>query len=234
MRASGAGNVTGLRDRPGAVELDDRVGREGGELVVVGGDAVPAGMRCGGRSRVLDGDRPLQHAATGRPEAQRPGCQPGGLFDRLPVRERAILVVEQDEGACGVDARVASSVVGEQQRVQAESLGLVGHQLGDDRGQPDRFRAQRPAHVRVAGARCVALGEHEVDDVERGRQALGQRVVGRKPEGDACGADLGLRPHEALGHGGLGTRNACATSAVDRPPRSRRVSATCASGASAG
>jgi hypothetical protein len=94
--------------------------------------------------------------------------------------------------------------VGEQQRMQAESLGLVGHQLGDDRGQPDRSRAQRAAHVRIAGARCVALVEHEVDDVERGRHALGQHVVGREAERNARGADLGLRADEALGHRGLG------------------------------
>ena len=117
--------------------------------------------------------------------------------------------------------------MGEQQRLQAERLRLVGHQLRDHRGQPDRLGAQRAAHVGVAGACRVALVEHEVDDVQRGRQALGQRLVRRHRERDARGADLRLGPHESLRHGGLGheerVRDLGCRQAAQQPQRQRHL-----------
>ena len=59
------------------------------------------------------------------------------MLDRVGVPAAAVLVLEQHERAGRVDAGVAARVVGEQQRVQAERLGLVGHQLGEHRREAD-------------------------------------------------------------------------------------------------
>jgi hypothetical protein len=94
--------------------------------------------------------------------------------------------------------------MGKQEPVQAERLGLIGHQDCDRGRQSDGLGAQGAANVRIAGARRVALVEHQVDRVERGGQALGQRLVARHPERDPRSPDLRLRAYQALRHGGLG------------------------------
>jgi hypothetical protein len=197
------GDVSGLRDRHGAVELDDRVGRERGQVAVAGGDALPAGVGGRGRAQVLDRDRGLQDVAPGWAESQGSRRHARGLGDRPLVPARAVLVVEQHHRPAGVDPGLVSRVMGKQERVQAERLGLVGHQLRDRGRQSDGLGAQGAANVRIAGARRVALVEHQVDHVERGGQALGQRLVGRHPERDPRGPDLRLGAYQALRHGRL-------------------------------
>jgi hypothetical protein len=158
------GDVARLRDRRGAVELDDGVGRQRRQVVVEGGDAFPAGVRGGAGCGVLDRDRRLQHVPAGRTEPQGARGQEGGLGDRLRPPARAVLVVEQHERTGGVDASVATGVVREEQRLEAESIRLVGHELGDHRGQADRLSAQRAPQVRA----IQAMGS-------RGTPSRGQR-----------------------------------------------------------
>jgi hypothetical protein len=94
--------------------------------------------------------------------------------------------------------------MGQQQREQPQRLRLVGHQLGDDRGEPERLGAERAAHVSITGAARVPLVEDEVDDIEHGLETCGERFVGRHPERNVRGADLGLGARKPLRHRGLG------------------------------
>ena len=107
-------------------------------------------------------------------------------------------------------------------------LRLVGHQLGERPAEPDRLRRE------LAAAGRIALVEDQVDDREHRVEPLGQQVLGRHPEGDPGGLDLALRPHEPLRHRRLGDQERARDLAVLSPPSVRSVSATCASGASAG
>ena len=123
---------------------------------------------------------------------------------RALVPESAVLVLEQDDLAVVSDARGAPRILEQHEREQAEDLGLVGHEHGEELREPDRLVAQVGAHEICAGRRRVALVEHEVEHREDGSEPFGQQVVGRDAEGDARGADLSLRSHEALRHRRLG------------------------------
>src|SRR5450756_1815093 len=85
-----------------------------------------------------------------------------------------VLLGEQDQGAVGLCARRAAGLGQEQQRQQPGHLRLVGHERGQDPGQPDRFRAQ--ARFGRAGQ---PGGVDEVDDGQDGAQAGGQLVISR-------------------------------------------------------
>ena len=91
-----------------------------------------------------------------------------------------------------VHARVAARVVQQHQREQAAHLGLVGHQLGQQRGQPDRLVAQLAAHDRVGRRGEVALVE---DQVERraAPSAAGRAARGRAAPRRGCPASRILR-----------------------------------------
>ena len=81
--------------------------------------------------------------------------------------------VEGDEGAGDVPRRAAC--LGQQhQRQQAGHLDVVGHQLAQHPGEPDRLHAQVAADRAVAARHQVALVEDEVDDGEHPRTAGGQ------------------------------------------------------------
>jgi hypothetical protein len=128
--------------------------------------------------------------------------------------------------------------VGAQQREQSQRLGFVRHQLGDDRSEADRFGAEGAAHVGVAGAGRVPLVEDEVDDVEHGLEALGQRFVARHAEGDLGHADLRLGPRQPLRHRGLRhkkrMRNLGGREAAEQPECQRDLRFTRERGMAAG
>ena len=121
------------------------------------------------------------------------------------------------------------------QREQAEHLGLVGHQDREQLREPDRLVAEVAANELVSGRRGVALVEDEVEDGEHRAQALGQQVVGRDAERDAArrgssaSRERGAARASPPGRGTRARSRACRS-----PPTSRSVSATRASGASAG
>ena len=95
--------------------------------------------------------------------------------------------------------------------------------------------SQSSSRTSVAGGREVALVEDEVERASTDRRRSGRSCSAGHRVGDAGVADLALRAHEPLRHRRLaGTRKARAISAVASPPSVRSVSATRASGASAG
>ena len=120
----------------------------------------------------------------------------------------------------------AARVVEQHQREERVRLGLVRHQLGECRAEPDRVGGE----VAAAG---VALVEDEVDDGEHRREPLGQQVRRRYAKRDAGRFDLVLRADESLRHRrlrheeragdlvGRAGRRGCAASA--RPARRARA-----------
>ena len=164
----------------------------------------------------------------GIPAGHRPLQQVPALAELLPVPQRAVLVIEQDDLAVAQPGRPAR-VVQQHQRQQREHLALVRHESGERPAEPDRLGGE------VDAPASPALVEHQVDHGEDRRQPVRQLMIGRHGERNAGVPDLVLRPRQPLAHRPSdGTRNASAISSVDSPPRVRRVSATRTSSASAG
>ena len=138
------------------------------------------------------------------PPAQRGIQQPHPLGDPAGVPAAAVLILEQHQVTGVIDAGVAAGVMQQHERAQAEYLGLVGHQVGQRAGQPDRLGAQPLPHQVSPRGRGVALAEQQVDHAEHAAEPLRQQVTGRHPVGNAGIADLLLGAHQALGHRRLG------------------------------
>ena len=91
----------------------------------------------------------------------------------------------------------------EHQGQQAQRLGLVRHEDGQDPGQSDGFGAQPGADQVGAGRGRVPFVEEQVQHGQHRAGALRQEVVGGDPERDAGVTDLVLGPDQPLGHGCL-------------------------------
>ncbi len=76
---------------------------------------------------------------------------------------------------------------------------MLRHELGEDRGQPDRLRAQLAPDRFLARCREVALVEHQVEGRQHAIESPRQLVSGRNAIGNAGLADLPFRPNQALG-----------------------------------
>ena len=109
-----------------------------------------------------------------------------------------------------------------QQRLQAEHLGLVGGEVGQHPGQPDRLVAEVGPHPVVAGGGGVALVE---DQVEHAHHVV-EPLVRSGPVGSSNGVGRGqglLRPRDALADrrllGQEGARDLGGGQAADQPQR---------------
>ena len=100
--------------------------------------ATYAGAPVGLCADVLGRDRRLERVRPGRVDA--PQNAPA-LLDPARIPQRAVLVVEQHELLAS--ARLAPRILEEHQRKQAEHLGLVRHQGGQDLREPDRLRGHQ-------------------------------------------------------------------------------------------
>jgi hypothetical protein len=138
-----------------------------------------------------------------RAHAVRPPKDAVALGDAVAVPQGAVLVLEQDQAPVGGDPREAPRIVEEHQREQAQRLGLVRHQDGEQLREADRLLAEISADEPPGRRPDVALVEDEVEHGEDRIQPLGQEVLRRDAEGDASVADLALRADEALAHGGF-------------------------------
>ena len=137
---------------------------------------------------------------------------PAGDLRGVPAR--AVLVGEQHELAV-VEPGVPARIVEQHQRPQAVHLGLVRHQLGERRAEPQRLRGE-------VDAAAVALVEDQVDDRQHRRQPLGQQMVGRNPERDARILILRFARDRRRFIVSSETRNARAISSVRSPPSARK------------
>ena len=131
--------------------------------------------------------------------------------------------------------RLAPGVVQEHQREQAERLGLVGHELGEDARQADRLARELAPNERLARRRAVALVEDQVQDPQDARRgAPGAPRAAAPGTGSPASRIFRFARTSRCASVTSGTRKARAISGVVSPPSVRSVSATRASGASAG
>src|SRR5215472_1210400 len=190
------------RDRP--VGLDHRRGLVTAELSIEGCDLAPVGGGRVGSGRVAGGDGGLDLVRPRASGAQRLLDESDALGDRGAVPPAAVLVLQEDQAAGGVDAPWPSRVDEQQEREEAGRLGLLGQQLSQGASEPDGLLAQRGPDELLSRRRPVARREHQVDDPEDGSQPARERVGWRHPERDARLPDLAPGPDQALGHGRLG------------------------------
>jgi hypothetical protein len=91
---------------------------------------------------------------------------------------------------------------------QAGYLRVVGHQRLQHAPQADRLGAQVLPQQRRPGGRRIPLGEDQVDDRQHRGQPVGQLVVIRHAQRDACPSQLPLCSHQPLLDGVLGGEHA--------------------------
>jgi hypothetical protein len=63
------------------------------------------------------------------------------LVDQLAVPELAVLIGQQDEVPARADAGGSPGLDQQHEGEQSHDLRLVGHELGEEAAQADRFRA---------------------------------------------------------------------------------------------
>ena len=125
------------------------------------------------------GDRRLHLVRTGTAVPHRLVEQGQPLGDHRAVPPAAVLILEQDDGAVGVEPRRRAGVLQQQQGGEPHDLGLGRKQPQQQPREPDRLLAQRRAHMRLAAARRIALVEDEVDHGRHRGEAFG--ALDRRP-----------------------------------------------------
>ncbi len=168
------------------------------------GDLWPIGLGEGRRHPMQAGDGRLHLVRAWSPATEHRLDQCGRLGNRRGVPQRAVLVGEQHDLAEGVGAGTASSVGGQGQCQQPDTLRLVGHQLDQHPGEADRFVGQVDALAQFTHGSVMARREHGVDRCQHGSQPVWHLVFVRHPVGNVRLGDLGLGPADALTDRGLG------------------------------
>jgi len=126
-------------------------------------------VRDGGLRDVTSAESESESESGGRGEQLACSGDPG------PIPARAVLIREQHHLSVGVESALATGVVRQHQRKQAEHLWFVRHQLGQHLAKVEGSRAQLDPNMGITGAGGVPLVEHEVD----GGQPVGQVSRGR-------------------------------------------------------
>ena len=157
------------------------------------------------------------------------------ICSRIPAA--AVLLFENHDVAGLIETGVATRVV---QQHESEQGGRFRRRLGtgqhsDQAPQADRLGAEIGPHQRPAAGGGVAFVENQIDDGQHGVQPFAPCPWSRARHTECRRREsCAWRAPAAAPWWRGGTRNARAISSVSRPHRVRRVSATCASGASAG
>jgi len=123
--------------------------------------------------------------------------------DHVPIPARAILLGEQHEIAIARHTSRAPRVDEQHEREKAHCFGFVRQQLHDEAAEAGRFNAEVVANQPIAGCRCVAFVEDQVDNSENGAYATRKILCIGHPIGNGGVADLALRSNEPLRHGGF-------------------------------
>jgi hypothetical protein len=142
-------------------------------------------------------------AGAGR-QRQRAGAvqQALGLAQHACVPATGVLVGQRHIAASGIAPRGAAGMAVQHQRQQAQGLGLIRQQAGQQAAQPQGLVGQVAALGVGAGGVGPAFGIAGVDGVEHRAQARRQVGQRRHRKRDAGLADARLGPHQALAHGG--------------------------------
>ena len=118
----------GHRDRDRSVELDHRRGPHRLEAAVERCDLRPIGVLGSWRPGMQRGDRRLHLIGTGPPHLYCRVDERQPFIDHLLIPASSVLVLQQHEVAVFIDASMASGVLQQHQRKQADRLGLPWHQ----------------------------------------------------------------------------------------------------------
>jgi hypothetical protein len=161
-----------VSDGDGAVDGDDGRRVDLLESPVERRDLGPICLRDRRCLRVDGGDRGLQLVRAGAAQPHGPVEDGDALAEQGGVPTGAVLRVEADGLAGAVGAGPPARVGEHQQRQQAERLGVVGHQLGQQPGQSQRIVAELVAHQVVAGGGGVALVVDEVAAASRSATSM--------------------------------------------------------------
>ena len=127
------------------------------------------------------------------------------LGDQGTIPEAAVLVVQQHQGALGIEAGRRAGMLQQHEGREAHDLGLGGVEAEQQAGEPDRLLRQGLAHggAIAAPARGVALVEQQIDHGRHRGQALGALDGAGRLEGHLGLGDAALGPGDALLHGAL-------------------------------
>jgi hypothetical protein len=157
----------------------------------------------GRRDRVAFGDRRL-HAVRTETAADPPGLGQSRppAPDGRPVPTAAVLLLQQDRFAIGVQARREPGGGELKEREQAVSLGLVRDQPRQDPGQPHRLVRQVGADPLTSGGCGRALGEDQVEHTAHRAEPLAALVGRRRLERHLCGRERLLGPRDPSLHRG--------------------------------
>ncbi len=115
----------------------------------------------------------------------------------------AILLVERDEVADGIDAGGATRVREQQECQQSRNLRVVGQQLVQHPRDLQRSIGEIGAHQRLSRDSDVAGVVDQLHGVEDGFEPLGQFGRSRRPVGDRRLGDLLLGPRDPRLHRGF-------------------------------
>jgi len=115
----------------------------------------------------------------------------------------AVLVGETDHRPIAIRAGGSSSVGEHHQGEQADRFGLVGHELDEHPGQPDRFGREVGAHQFCARGRRVAFGENDRDGGEHHIEAVWQLGGAQDAIRRVVVSQLAFRLDNALGDRGV-------------------------------
>ena len=110
---------------------------------------------------------------------------------------------KKDDRAVSAGPRRLTGVCEQEQREQTNGLRLVGHQLGEQTGEPDPLGAEIGADQLVSARRGVALVVDQVDHRQDRAESFGEVGIPGHSIRDVGGLDLPLGPHQPLGHGRL-------------------------------
>ena len=150
-------------------------------------DPPPVGLLRLARPRVAGRERGLQRVG-------RRSAPPSASARLRAARPRRIKSWSQRARFCsvrGIGEPSGPGAGGEargldfHQREEAEHLGLVGHQAGEDAAEALRLGAQGRADQVLAGGGRIALVEDQVDDLQHRGEARVPLLAARHLEGEA-------------------------------------------------
>ncbi len=146
--------------------------------------------------------RRLELIAADRAHAARPHQQRLGVLDHPRIPRRRVLIGERHVVAARAAPRAAPGLRMQHQRQQAERLGLLRQQRGDEPAEPNAFGGEVAAAAVGAGGIRPAFREHGIDRFEHGIEPLAELGALGHAERNAGLLDLLLRAHQPLAHRG--------------------------------
>ncbi len=167
------------------------------EESVQDGDLGPVGLVRGGGLGVHGRDRRLDRVQTGVCLCRSVFRERDALGDERPVPEPAILVIQRNRSAVGVESSRPAGLGEQQKGEQSGRLG-VGEQCAQGAREGDGLAGEIVADVRVPGRAREPLGEQQVDDSQDPAEPTREIALARRRERNTQRADPLLGAHDSL------------------------------------